>query len=194
MMTDSKVLEAVVGAIVCVGLIGCRERVDKQRVETQPAERPAKVVETAPGDGDHGPGGEAKASTPGEPAATQPAATQPVETQPAKPKSTYSHDPPYPVSLFVENPKEKQPGWLRIEALVDDDALGTAKGTFPEQNRIYVDTGNVNRVRIHVGHLPLRPKERVILQIDGQGMVISRSREFTTLERLGTGEWVVVKD
>lgn len=110
------------------------------------------------------------------------------------PESTYDSTPPYPVSLFVKKPEDKQPGWLRIEQFSDDKQIATATGRFPEKNRIYVETGNVRRIRIHVGHLPLRANERVVLQIDGQGMVLSRSRPFTTLELSPTGEWVVQKE
>lgn len=146
----------------------------------QPADRPAEPRETQP--------------------ATRPEAPQPPETKPAtapeaeQPVSTYDSRPPYPVSLYVKDPKEKQPGWLRIEEFAGDRPLATARGRFPEQNRIYVDTTNVRRVRIHVGHLPLRPDERVILQIDGQGMVISRTRPFTTLQLSPTGQWTIVKE
>lgn len=174
------VLLVVLGAIAAMGPDGCNEQGGREPVTAsspQASQPLAAVARTQP----------APATRPVEPPATQPQATVP--------KSTYSSDPPYPVSLYVTDPAEQQPGWLRIEGLIDSKQLGTATGRFPEQNRIYVETNNnVSRIRIHVTHLPLRPNERVILQIDKQGMVISRSRPFTTLERLSTGEWVVLKD
>ncbi len=171
--------------------VNCNERQETRPLKTQPAEQPTPpVLQTQEG---------AKEPVPPPPVTapeTQPAATRPAETRPeaAQPVSTYDSRPPYPVSLFVKDPNEKQPGWLRIEQLTNEKELGIARGKFPEQNRIYVDTGNVRRIRIHVGHLPLRPKERVILQIDGQGMVISHERPFTTLELSPTGQWNVVKE
>jgi hypothetical protein len=174
--------------------INCNERQDARPVKTQPAELPS--APTAPAM----PQDEAEPVVPETapllPETRPEAATKPAETRPelAQPVSTYDSKPPYPVALFVKDPSEKQPGWLRIEQLANDKQLATARGRFPEQNRIYVETGNVRRVRIHVGHLPLRPRERVVLQIDGQGMVISRDRPFTTLELSPTGQWNVVKD
>jgi len=167
----------------------CSERQESRPIHTQPIEQPPPTrPEPTPSHPPEGAEQRPTASSRPEPAAPE---TRPETTKRA---STYDSRPPYPVDLFVKNPTEKQPGWLRIEGLLDKSEPATAQGRFPEQNRIYVDTNNVSRIRIHVGHLPLRPKERVILQIDGQGMVISGSRRFTTLERLPTGEWVIVKD
>lgn len=178
--------------------VNCNERkaadsAGTPRVDTQPGE-------TMPADAEAD--GSAKART-AETQTTGPAtqpkpvspATQPAtKPEPAEPVSTYDSKPPYPVSLFVRSPEEKQPGWLRIEELAEPNQRATAQGRFPEQNRIYVDTSNVSRIRIHVTHLPLRPNERVILQIDGQGMVISRSRTYTTLERSPAGVWSVMPE
>lgn len=170
--------------------VNCNERQDTGPVKTQPAEQPSPPLpETQTGAKE--PVAPSPATVPETLPATRPAETRPEQAQPV---STYESRPPYPVSLFVKDPSEKQPGWLRIEELASESQLATAHGRFPEQNRIYVDTGNVRRIRIHVGHLPLRPKERVILQIDGQGMVISRDRPFTTLQLSPTGEWSIVKE
>lgn len=194
-MTSYRVTFLLVGisAILAMGPSnGCDQQAGREAAKTPAPQAAAPTVaEPQPS--------EVKAATT-QPAATKPAETPKPTTAPATqpeavvPKSTYSSEPPYPVSLFVKDPAEKQPGWLRIDGLVESKQMGTATGTFPEQNRIYVETNNVNRIRIHVTHLPLRPNERVVLQIDKQGMVISRSRPFTTLERLATGEWVVVKE
>ncbi len=189
---SAAMLLMTISAVLAMGPSnGCNEQNGRETVKPPPAEQtPRPVAPEAPVPPNNHPEAQTKAAEPLRAPESQPA-TRPVAS---RPESTYSSEPPYPVSLFVKDPAEEQPGWLRIDALVDDKQLGTATGTFPEQNRIYVDTGNVNRVRIHVGHLPLRPNERVILQIDKQGMVLSRSRPFTTLERLATGEWVVMKE
>ena len=165
--------------------VNCNEHAQPVPAQTQPQERPAKPA-AAP----------ATSSAAAEPAPEATPKPLPPETQPepALPESTYDSKPPYPVSLFVKSPDDKQPGWLKIEKLADDKQIATAAGKFPEHNRIYVDTGNVRRIRIHVTHLPLRANERVILQIDGQGMVLSRNRPFTTLELSPTGEWVILKE
>jgi hypothetical protein len=130
--------------------------------------------------------------------ATQPATTQTAtapETRPLPdlPPSTYDSQPPYPVQLHVRSPEDEQPGWIRILGL-DKDGVASASGTFPEQNRIVVDTQNVKRIEVHVGHLPLAEKKRIMLRIDRQSMEIVRrpGRERVVLERRPTGQWDVV--
>lgn len=175
----------------------CNEQRSAPPVNTQPVapspedSRPAELQES-----DTAERSQTRETQPeAKPPTTRPADTQPASRpEPPQPVSTYDSRPPYPVALYVKSPKEEQPGWLRIEALAEEGKLATAQGRFPEQNRIYVNTGNVRRIRIHVGHLPLRANERVILQIDGQGMVISRTRPFTTLELSPTGQWKVLKE
>lgn len=175
-------------AVLAMAVAACNDTATTKPVNTQPSELPPPALPT--------PTVPESAPQPSheEQATSQPTpATQPAASRPVKPDSRYSSVPPYPVSLFVESPDEKQPGWLKIEQLAEDNKLATAKGRFPEQNRIYVDTTNVRRIRIHVGHLPLAPKERLILQIDKQGMVLNRKNPFVNLDRLPTGEWVVEK-
>jgi hypothetical protein len=126
--------------------------------------------------------------------ASQPVATQPVATQPAMPESTYDSKPPYPVKLYVRSPDDKQPGWLKILTLADESRIATVDGSFPRQNRIYVDTDNVQLLRIHIDHLPLAPRKRIVLQIDDQGIELARKkREFVILTRTPAGIWNVVK-
>ena len=170
---------------------GCRDRARQEPLGSAPAETSApQPAATAPVTVAPLPARSAPAIKP--PAATQPAArTQPAATLPA---STYDSRPPYPVQLHVRSPADEQPGWLKIVELVDGDRPATASGTFPEKNRIVVDTGNVQQIRVHVGHLPLARKKRVVLQIDGQAMELSRQRDFTTLKRRPTGEWVVARE
>lgn len=162
-------------AMVALIVAACNNTSSKEPVKTQPSDLPPPAM-------------------PGETMPESPTETQPATAPAAKPESTYGNEPPYPVALYVESADDKQPGWLKVEQLADDSRLATVKGRFPERNRIYVDTTNVRSVRIHVGHLPLAPNERVILQIDQQGMVLSRKNPFVTLDRLHTGEWVVKKE
>ncbi len=184
------------GAILALGSVGaCSKQASQDAVKTQPATPPLAASEPFAASHLHqnSPSPES-APAPVEHPATQPASKPATQPQPAKPESTYSSKPPYPVSLYVKDPDDKQPGWLKIEGLLDKHELATAQGRFPEQNRVYVTTNNVHRIRIEVGFLPLRPNQRVILQIDKQGMVLSRDRKYTTLERQPTGEWVILKE
>lgn len=171
-----------------IAVAACSREPGRRAVDTQPSEQPA--AQTLPP-----PAVPVPETQPEEPPPTERSPEPPpVATQPAKPTSTYDSRPPYPVDLYVASPREEQPGWLKILGLVDDKNLATAGGRFPEQNRIHVETRNVSRIRIHVSHLPLSPTERVILQIDGQGMVLNRKRQFAVLERRPTGEWVILPE
>ena len=165
-----KNLTYVIITVLLIGIAGCKQS-QQIPVQSQPA-----VIK---------------------PLATQPATTQLVATKPAAtlPASTYDSKPPYQVKLYVRKPEDKQPGWLKILELANSDVPATAEGTFPQQNRFYVDTNNVSQVSIDINHLPLAPRKRIILQIDKQGIEIARKkgRKYVTLQQRPTGEWVVVK-
>jgi len=168
----------MVVVIFALVIAGCSKQTQQKPVASKPAETPAtQSAESMP------------ASAP----APTPIPAPPVTTRPA---STYDPSPPYPVQLNVKSPDEKQPGWLRILEKDADDLLATANGRFPRQNRFSIDTNNVKQIRIHVSHLPLAPRKRIILHIDQQGIEILRKkgRDFVTLERRPTGEWIVVKE
>ncbi len=128
--------------------------------------------------------------------ADEPVATAPAETQPAEPEleSEYTSEPPYTVKLYVRDPEEKQPGWLRITEMMDGDSLAKTTGTFPERNRIYIDTDNVQRIRIHIDQLPISPNKRIILRIDDQPMELARrDRLYVYLEKQTNGAWASVE-
>lgn len=166
---------------------GCKDR----NQEKPPATSPTKDVKEKPTPESASAPAQPDVTT--KPATSQPAASQPAASQPSIPVSTYDSKPPYPVQLYVRSPDDKQPGWLKIAQLDDSDKLATTHAQFPKQNRIYIDTTNVKQLRVHTGHLPLAPGKRVILQIDGQGMELSRKRAHTMLQRRPTGEWVILK-
>ncbi|MHC4442568.1 MAG: hypothetical protein ACYTF1_01165 [Planctomycetota bacterium] len=179
----------LITAALLIGATGCKQTQQKP-VKSQPADTPAftpSAVTIPP----------ATQPTVIKPPATRPAATQPTATKPAAtlPASTYDSKPPYPVKLYVRKAEDKQPGWLKIVELANPDIPAKAVGTFPKQNRFYVETNNVRQISLHVSHLPLSPRGRIILQIDNQGIEISRKkgRKYVTLERRPTGQWVGVK-
>lgn len=168
----------LVTGLLC--LCGCPKSTEKPPVKTQPA----VVVETPP-------------VSPTPPATQPPAtlpATQPTSQPAADPPCTYSPDPPYTVNLFVREPEQKQPGWLRIEALIDPDVPATATGEFPRQNHVYVQAGNVQRMEIDIEFLPLAARKSVILHLDKQVIEVFRrpDRPKLTFDRRPTGEWVLV--
>jgi hypothetical protein len=58
-----------------------------------------------------------------------------------------------------------------------------------------VETDNVQQLEVHIGHLPLAEKKRIILRIDGLGIELIRGdREFITMERRPTGAWVKIAE
>ncbi len=170
-----------VTAVVVAGLLGC------ERGGPAVTSAPSTPVETAT----------APATT--EPAATEPGddeaitpASQPVA---ALPPSRYTAEPPYLVELHVRSAEDEQPGWLRIIALADEKAPASATGTFPEQNRLQVDTRNVRRLRIHLDHLPRDASRRTFLRIDEQAIeLLRKNRDYVHLERRPTGEWLVTPE
>ncbi len=161
-------------------LIGCSERGEQKPVQgasTQTEDHAAAPKETSE---------VTPAKIPSEP---EPLATQPAATQPA---STYDSKPPYPVQLYVRSPEDEQPGWLKVLELADEKQPAAVKGSFPEQNIMIVETQNVRRIQIHVGHLPLAAGRRITLRIDKQGIeILRKGREFVVLKRSLTGEWVI---
>jgi len=175
------VLQSVMLILAVASLTGCKQKTTQPQTK-HPIESPATQPSVVTAQ-----------SQP----ATQPKtlpATQPA-TQPAsRPSSIYDSKPPYPVKLYVRSPEDKQPGWLKVTALADTNSLATCKGTFPERNRIVVETDNVHQLRLHIGHLPLAARKRIVLRIDDQGIELShKKRAFVFLERRSTGEWKVVK-
>jgi hypothetical protein len=179
MLKIAKCLGLCVGLMFTLTLAGCSEKTSRKPA-SPPADEKA-VTELPP---PVVPSSQPESSLPPEAPATKP-----VEALPA---STYDSKPPYPVDLYVRTPQDEQPGWLKILDLADKDALATTKGTFPEQNKMVVDTQNVERIQIHIGHLPMAEKKRITLRIDNQGIELVRNkRNFVTLIRRPTGEWVV---
>lgn len=182
----------LMAVLVCGSGAACKkstESVDTAKhapTATTPAgDQPARGPSTA-----SAPEGNGLTTLPAEPPASRAVATAPV-----KPESTYSSEPPYPVHLYVLDPSEEQPGWLRVEELIDPKQVAELTGTFPERNKLYVDTVNVRRLRIHIGHLPLAERRRIVLQLDKRGMeLIRKDREYVILELRPTGVWESVEE
>jgi len=136
------------------------------------------------------------------PAQTQPAAAKTIApasmpadlpaAKPERPKPPYDDAPPYRVAFTVGSPDEPQAGWLHIESLANQDRPARITGQFPEANKMDVDTDNVSALTLDLSMLPIRPRHRIILRIDKQGIDISpRHRGRIRLERSPTGQWTV---
>ncbi len=176
-------------AALCIAAASCSKSAQNSPPK-EPTVRERPTAQTAPAHT------RPAQTRPTQPQAARPHAPEP-ETRPsdALPPSRYDSKPPYPVELHVRDPREEQPGWLRILKLDDPDLPAGLQGKFPEQNLMIVDTQNVKRIDIHIGHLPLAPGRRIILRIDGNGMELRRGKgQFITLERTATGAWTRIAD
>lgn len=176
--------------VLGIGMSGCSRGSKPPTTTTAPAdEQEAHEPASADSDTDI----DAPETGPATRPATQPETAPATSTRSAESQliSEYDSTPPYTVRLYVREPDEDQPGWLKITEFADADRLATSVGTFPERNRIYVNTDNVRRLRVHVDQLPLAPNRRTILQIDNQPMelVRSRDRRYVYLERQPNGSW-----
>ena len=185
-----RIAALVITATALSATIGCSKKPPPRPVESRPAQDP----ESRPSAALAPPGTPIVTTTP--PVETASATRPTPETKPADalPESHYDSKPPYPVELFVRDPEQKQPGWLKILALSDENVVAQADGTFPLKNRILVDTLNVRQLRIHIGHLPIDKAKRTILRIDDQGIQLThRNRAFIILERSPGGVWNVIQ-
>ncbi len=172
-------ITGLISAIFLVAVAGCKKEPPPQPMETQP-------VTTAP---------KQKEAAKPSPSESQPA-TQPTEEEKPKPTDTqpassFDPRPPYTVKLYVNDPQDKQPGWLAVRQLIKEGSA-RAIGTFPSQNVLELETENVKQIRINIGFLPLRKGKRTILHIDQQSMEITRPREqkYLSLRRNANGRWV----
>ncbi len=175
--------------VLALATAGCNNK-PPHRQMSDPSEAPP-TTQTAPPE--PAPPPPLPETTPPTPTDTAPAATQPADPAPETlPASSYDSQPPYTVRLYLRSPEEEQPGWLKIIELTTEGSAATCTGEFPERNRIYVQTSNVRRLRLHISHLPLAANQRTILRIDNQGIELARrDRRYIFFERLTTGEWVV---
>ncbi|HOW71319.1 MAG TPA: hypothetical protein PKY77_12015 [Phycisphaerae bacterium] len=172
------------GLAVAVALAGCNNKPRSAGTEAAPSDQVTSSA--AAGETKPFPGPAVARS------ASEPATGRPVPA--SLPTSTYDSTPPYPVRIFVRSPEDEQPGWLRILSLIDPKAAAACSGQFAVKNQIEVTTDNVRQIRIHISHLPLAERKRIILRIDDQPIELARkNRDYVILERRTTGEWNVAK-
>jgi hypothetical protein len=121
---------------------------------------------------------------------------QQVESQPAEPPAT-TRPAPDPNSAHVEIRKvtDPQQGWLRIEAIKPNAEMSQITGRFsPADNRLVIDTQQVQRFSIDLGALPVRWDRRVVLRIDQISAELSRkSSPIVHFEVTPAGDWIPVR-
>ncbi|HUU82960.1 MAG TPA: hypothetical protein VM243_05585 [Phycisphaerae bacterium] len=142
-----------------------------------------------------------KPDTDGEPVATsKPATSKPAVVAPpaepaAPPATTVAPDPHQRVEVRVRTISDPQDGWLRIEAIHPDAPGAWATGGFlREQNKIVIETENVDEFSINLPQLRINWDQRVILRIDDRSSELTRKRRPRLyLRRTPAGAWEVVE-
>jgi hypothetical protein len=175
---------AIAGLAAALSIPSCRGTPKPSAEQIAPPVTPAPVL---PPTGDHQATQPPSASA----TATKPApATQPVKRDIAK--TAYEENSPYRVETTVLSPDDPQAGWLRILAMDKATRKATVSGVFPQQNKMVVDTDNVERLSVDLSMLPIKPRQQIILQLDRQGIELSQKhRGRVVLQRSHTGLWTV---
>lgn len=124
-------------------------------------------------------------------ATSRPAAVAPAPETPPSP----TPDPHQRVEVRVRRLTDPQDGWLRIEAIRTDAPGAWATGEFlQEDNKIVIETEDVDRFSIRLPELHADWDHRVVLRIDGHSSELKRKRHpILHLHRTPTGAWEVVE-
>ncbi|MCH7700623.1 MAG: hypothetical protein IID37_02935 [Planctomycetes bacterium] len=86
-------------------------------------------------------------------------------------------------------------GWLKIELLREDAAVGWATGSIhPGSNRIEIETEGVKRIVLDLSQIHVDWSRRVILRLDGQGSQLLHGKaQIKHLEVTPAGRWRVIR-
>jgi len=128
-------------------------------------------------------------------AATRPAVTsQPTPaSQPAQ-ATTPTTSRPNHVELRIHTLTDPQDGWLRIEAIRSDAPGAWATGRFVFDNKIIIETEDVEQFSIDLSQIRINWNRRVILRINGYSSELTKKRRpVVHLRRSPAGSWEVVK-
>jgi hypothetical protein len=122
------------------------------------------------------------------------AATRPAEPPVPEPVEPQPQDPAH-VEVRIQTLADPQQGWLRIEAIRDSAVGAWATGWFiAEQNKIVIDTEDVDQFSINLSKLRLDWDRRVVLRIDGRSSELTpKRRPILRLRRSPAGSWDVVE-
>jgi len=111
------------------------------------------------------------------PVDSQPATTK-TTTQPAtKPAIPEPSHPPYLLILDRFRPHQKTAAEARVEP----------------GRRLVIDTTNVRRMRIERSKLPMDGHGRIILRLDGQGILWPADSRVVEFERSQNGDWMPIR-
>ena len=124
------------------------------------------------------------------PPATPPATAPTPKLSPVAPA-----DPPEPVDPFhltfrLSGPDQAQTGWVRVGQFFNDDQPAGVDAKWEGDNRIIIDTRNVQRMSLDLGRLPVRRGKSLFLRLNGQGIQLSsRHGPVVEFERGQAGNW-----
>jgi hypothetical protein len=129
-------------------------------------------------------------------ATTKPIAPEQIDaTAPTPAELTTQPDNGDHVEVRIVALSDPQRGWLRIESIRDSAMGAWGTGDFlAEQNKIVIDTENVDQFTINLSKLRLNWNRRVILRIDGHSSELTpKRRPILRLRRSPAGGWKVVE-
>ena len=129
------------------------------------------------------------------PATTRPAVTsQPAPASRPAQATTQPASPPNHVQVRIHTLADPQDGWLRIEAIRSDAPGAWATGRFVFDNKIIIETEDVEQFSIDLSQIRINWNRRVILRINGYSSELTKKRRpLVHLRCSPTGSWEVVK-
>jgi hypothetical protein len=138
-----------------------------------------------------------ESGAPPEPVTTEPANETPSgatsTSQPVDEKAADGKDD-FKFAISLKGPDDKAVDWLVVEEWNTSAESGYVRGEWVEANKMKIETMNAERILLRLGRLPIASGNRIIVNLDGKGIEISRSLLPTVrMERTATGRWAVVK-
>jgi hypothetical protein len=128
-----------------------------------------------------------------EPATAEKLAVEPQATAPqAEPP-----EPPDPFHLNFELARQGQrhKGWVQVMKFFNEGDKARVEARWEGNNRITVDSHNVEYLSLDLGQLPVDRRKPVILRLDGHGIQLSSEHwPVVEFERGQAGTWHLVRD
>lgn len=120
---------------------------------------------------------------------------QPSVVDPGGEESPLGDVPASPASTARAGFGGERSGWLKIELLREDAAVGWATGSIhPGSNSIEIETEGVKRIVLDLSQIHVDWSRRVILRLDGQGSQLLHGKaQIKHLEVTPAGRWRVIR-
>lgn len=121
-------------------------------------------------------------------------ATQPV-SQPASQPVADLGDPPPPVEIPIAGHGRLSDGWMKLDEPEDAAARAWAEGRTLDDDALIIQTQNVRRFQLDLGHIRLNWQRRILLRIDGFNRELTRPDQNRIIyQKTATGGWEKVAE